>query len=119
MRDRPQQINRKNAASYPLAPGRFYNGVVTSVSTNGQVTVRVASLNSSFGPAIPVGATPYSRMSVGDSVVCTFTDEFFKNIVVFGSSKVKADVFAKKTLFEQLQTKVDSLEARIEALEAE
>lgn len=119
MRGKPEQVSRSNAASYPLAPGRFYSGIVTSVSANGQVTVKVNSLKNSFGPIIPIGTTPYSKLNVGDSVVCTFTDEFFKEVIVFGTNRVKPDVFALKSVVTELQATVSSLAARVAALEAE
>ena len=119
MRSRPEQVSRSNAASYPLRPGRFYTGTVTSVTANGQVTVKVNSLQNSFGPVFPIGTTPYSKLSVGDSVVCTFTDEFFKDVIVFGSSRLKPDVFALKSVVTALQATVSNLAARVAALEAE
>lgn len=115
--NRPQQVNRKNAASYPLSPGRFYIGVVTSVASGGKVTVKIPKLNSSFGPVVPVGTTPINKILVGDAVVCTFADESFSDLIIFGSSNVKADVFASKVEFQALQASVTSLAARVTALE--
>ena len=110
-------VNRQKSSSHPLKPGQFYQGVVTAVDTSGRVTVSVKALGASYGPIMPIGATALNKLVVSDTVLCTFTDEFFNDLVVFGSSRIKLDVFASKALFEQLVTRVNSLEARIEALE--
>jgi hypothetical protein len=109
-------VNRQKSSSHPLKPGQFYQGVVTAVDASGRVTVSVKTLGASYGPIMPIGATAL-KLGVNDTVLCTFTDEFFNDLIVFGSSRIKLDVFASKSLFEALVTRVNSLEARIEALE--
>jgi hypothetical protein len=52
-------------------------------------------------------------MTKGDVVTCTFSDEFFTELVVFGSSKIKADVFASKTVVENLLSTITSLQNQI------
>jgi hypothetical protein len=114
----PDIVNRSKSSSHPLKPGQFYQGLVTAVDSSGRVTVDVKSLGASYGPVMPIGSTTLNKLVAGDYVSCTFTDEFFTDLVVFGSTRIKEDVFASKALFEQLITRVNSLEARIEALEA-
>lgn len=118
MKNRPNLINPEKASSHPLAPGRFYAGTVSSVTAKGQVTVNIQSLGIGVGPTLPVGTTELNKLSAGDSVYCTFTDEYFTNVIVFGSSKFKEDVFASKELFEDLVGRVDQLEAQVNALES-
>lgn len=120
----PSIVNRDKGSSHPLKPGKFYNGTVTFVDPSGRVTVNVKPLGATFGPIFPVGVTTLNKMIKGDVVMCTFTDEFFTDLVVFGSSKIKADVFASKTIVESLlatvvslQNQIISLNQRVTALE--
>ena len=117
MAQRPKLVNTTNAASYPLQPGRFYSGVVTKVTSAGVVEVKIAALGITVGPVLPIGTTPTNRLNLNDSVVCTFTDEFAREVVVFGSARLKDDVFGTKTEIQGLQTQITSLAARITALE--
>jgi hypothetical protein len=55
-------------------------------------------------------------MAKGDIVVCTFSDEFFTDLIVFGSSKIKADVFASKTVVTSLLATITSLQSQITSL---
>ena len=50
---------------------------------------------------------------------CSFTDEFFNEIIVYGSAKVKLDVYASKVLFEQLQATVTALQAQVASLQSQ
>jgi hypothetical protein len=109
---KPNIINTKKASSHPLRPGRFYKAQVTAVDANGRVNILINSLGSSFEKVVPVGTTPLNKMSVGDTVACTFTDEFLNEIVVFGASRIKDDIFPSKLLFEQLVARVTALETR-------
>lgn len=111
---KPNVINTKNASSHPLRPGRFYKAKVTAVDPNGRVNVSVNGLGNggNFEKVVPVGTTELNKMSVGDTVACTFTDEFFNEVLVFGPSRIKDDVFASKILFEALVAKVTQLENR-------
>lgn len=113
----PDIVNREKASSHPLKPGSFYTGIVTAVDTSGRVTVKVQNLGASYGPVMPVGTTALNKLAVNDTVACTFTDEFFTDLLVFGSNKVKNDVFAAKTVVDALISTVNSLAARVTALE--
>ena len=95
-RNTPRIINRDNAASFPLEAGRFYSATVTAVKSGGLISVRIPSLGLTYGPVMPMNTTETSVYSVGDVVKCTFTDEFFKELVVFGSTKKRADVYVPK-----------------------
>jgi len=113
----PNIVNRDKGSSHPLKPGQFYKGSVESVDDSGQVTVNIKGLGATFGPTMPLGCTTLNKLVKNDVVTCTFTDEFFTDIVVLGSSKIKNDVFASKEIVDGLLSTIASLEARIEALE--
>jgi hypothetical protein len=112
----PDIVNREKGSSHPLKPGQFYKGIVEYVDASGQVTVNVKGLGSTFGPVMPVGVTTLNKFVKNDVVTCTFTDEFFTELVVLGSSKIKADVFASKTVVESLVTTITSLQNQIVVL---
>jgi hypothetical protein len=115
----PEIVNRQKGSSHPLKPGSFYNASVTSVSRSGKISIRINSLNVSIDNVTPIGTTPVSKLKRGDSVVCTFTNEFFTDVIVFGPSTVKPDVFAEKKKFEELVTIVNNLSSRVAALESQ
>lgn len=94
MAGRPEIINKSKASSHPLKHGRFYTGSVTAVLSNGKINVKIPELGTQYGPLMPLNTTPTSRYIVGDSVKCAFADEFFNEIIVFGSTRVREDVFA-------------------------
>jgi hypothetical protein len=112
----PNIVNREKASSHPLQPGRFYTGFITFVDSSGRVDVRVNDLNTSFSKVLPVGATSLNKLSVNDSVVCTFTNEFFNELIVLGHTKIKNDVFASKTVVESLLSTITSLQNQIVSL---
>jgi hypothetical protein len=112
----PDIVNREKGSSHPLKPGKFYDGIVTYVDSSGRVTVNVKSLGATFGPVTPIGLTTLNKMTKNDVVKCTFTDEFFTDLVVFGSTKIKADVFASKTVVESLLSTITSLQNQIISL---
>lgn len=116
---KPTPINREKASSHPLKPGSFYTGVVTYVAPSGQVNVTIDILGMSFEKVTPVGTTPLNKLKKNDKVACCFINEFFTDVIVFGPSIIKPDVFAAKTVVDSLVTQVASLEARVSALEAE
>ncbi len=89
----PNIVRRDKASSHPRQQGRFYNGIVTSVRADGQITVKIPLLNVSYGPVMPLNTTNTSRYSKDDIVLCGFTDENNSQIVVFGSLSTKYDVF--------------------------
>lgn len=113
---RPDIVSAEKASSHPIRPGRFYSCTVQSVDSVGKVIVLINDINVPVGPVLPIGTTTRNKLSVGDSAVCTFTDEFFKEIIVFGTEKLKKDMFAGKEKFNSL---VDQLQSQINALRAE
>lgn len=112
----PELVNREKGSSHPLKPGKFYSGTVTYVDASGRVNVDIKSLGAKFEKVTPVGVTTLNKMVKGDVVTCTFTDEFFTDLIVFGSSKIKADVFASKTVVESLLSTITSLQNQIVSL---
>lgn len=114
--NKPDIINRQKASSHRLRPGEFYQGVVQSVDSSGRISLKVKDLGSSFDKVLPVGTTALNRMKKGDTVWCTFTDEFATELLVFGPSKLKADVFADKLVVDQLLVRVAALEAQISSI---
>jgi hypothetical protein len=112
----PNIVNRDKGSSHPLRPGQFYKGSVEYVDASGQVTVNIRALGATFGPTLPLGSTTLNKLVKNDVVTCTFTDEFFTDIVVFGSSNIKADVFASKTVVESLNATITSLQNQIVVL---
>ena len=86
---RPDIVNREKASSHPLKSGRFYMGVVKSVDSRGAATVYVSELGSSYDKVVPLNTTNLNRVAVGDVVKCTFSDEFFTELIVLGVSNIK------------------------------
>ena len=115
MTKKPNIINSQKASSHPLSPGRFYRASVTSVDAAGRVNVQIPALGVTYTDAIPLGTTQLNKLAVGDTVSCTFTDEYFNDLIVFGSAGVKDDIFASKILFDELVTRVIALETRYNA----
>ena len=113
---KPNPVNRDKGSSHPLKPGQFYKGTVESVDASGRVVVNVKGLNAPFGPVTPVGLTTLNKLKKHDVVTCTFNDEFFTELIVFGSSKITADVFASKTVVESLVATITSLQNQIVVL---
>ena len=99
-----------------MRPGKFYTGIVTAVDSSGRVTVKVQNLGASYGPVMPLGTTTLNKLVVNDTVSCTFTDEFFTDLIVLGPNKVKNDVFAAKTVVESLLATITSLQNQIISL---
>jgi len=94
MTRRPDIINKAKASSHPLKAGRFYTGTVTSVLSTGKINVKIPELGTSYGPLVPLNTTSATHYAVGDNVKCAFADEFFNELLVFGSTRIKDDVFA-------------------------
>jgi hypothetical protein len=123
---RPNIINREKSSSHPLASGRFYIGRVTSVSDSGQINVTLPDLETRHGPLFPVNALSPSQYSVGDPVICTFTNEFFTELIVLGSMRVEPDATAalatrvaalESTSTAPLIARISELEEKVQALE--
>jgi hypothetical protein len=117
MTNRPLIVDTKKASTHKLKHGRFYKGRVTFVNPKGQVSVFLPDIKCSYDSVTPQGTTPTQKLKIGDVVDCTFTDEFFTDIVIFGSSNFKPDVFATKVAVESLLDEINSLKARVSALE--
>ena len=117
MTKRPSLVDNKKASKHTLTPGRFYKGRVTFVNPKGQVSVVLPDIKCSYDSVTPQGTTATQKLKIGDVVDCTFTDEFFTDIVVFGSSNFKPDVFASKVVVDSLVDEIASLKARVTALE--
>ena len=83
------------------------------------MSVSIESLGMKFEQVTPIGTTPINKLKKNDKVVCCFINEYFTDVVVFGPSIIKPDVFAAKTVVDSLVTQIASLEARVSALEAE
>jgi len=113
---RPDVVSTEKASSHPIQPGKFYSCTVESVDAVGRVIVSIGDLDVTMGPVLPIGTTTRNKLSRHDSAICTFTDEFFKEIVVFGTGNLKKDMFAGKEKFNSL---VDQLQSQINALRAE
>lgn len=113
----PDIISSGKASSHTTTPGQIYLATVTSVNSKGLVHIFIPELQVPFGPVLPLGSTPLNKCAVGENVMCAFTNEFFNNVVVFGSSRIKADVFADKLVVQAMQTTIASLNQRITALE--
>jgi hypothetical protein len=86
---RPDIVNREKASSHPLKSGRFYMGIVKSVDSRGAATVYISELGSSYDKVVPLNTTNLNRVAVGDVVKCTFSDEFFTELIVLGVSNIK------------------------------
>lgn len=96
MDNRPDIVSRGKSSSHPLKPGRFYTGTVTELLPNGKINIKISELGSRYYSIMPLNTTSNSRYVVGDSVKCGFSDEFFNELIVFGSTRVKEDVFAAR-----------------------
>jgi hypothetical protein len=114
---RPLIVDRSKASSHPLSPGRFYSARVTNVYDNGKINIQVPELGTSYGPLFPIGATTPSQYAVNDIVICSFTNEFFTEMIVFGSARVKSSAGDQETRITTLEAQVETLSARIRALE--
>jgi hypothetical protein len=117
MSKRPDIVDSRKASSHPLRPGRVYTANVTAVDTSGKVHVSLPSIGSTYGPIVPLGTTALNKYSVGDVVKCMFTDEYFNEIIVFGSSRVKEDVFASKAVVQTMQSTIATMQAQITSLQ--
>lgn len=106
---RPDIIAKDKASKHPLKHGRFYTARVTKVSETGLITIYVDELQSYFGPLIQLNLTDATKCSIGDYVKCTFSDEFFREVIVFGFTQKKSDVFAPVSSINSLSASVSVL----------
>jgi C1q domain len=82
-------IDRLKSSSHPLAPGRIYSGLIKMVDSRGAVTVYIQELASFYEKVVPLNTNSNSPMAVGDVVKCTFSNEFFTELVVLGLANIK------------------------------
>lgn len=80
-------VRRDKASSSPKRPGEIYQGVVTKVYSDGRVIINVQSLGTSYGPLMPLGVTQSSKMVVGDTALCAFSNQSMTSMVVFGNAR--------------------------------
>lgn len=80
-------IRRDKASSNPKRPGEIYQGTVTKTYPDGRIVLYVQALGTSYGPLMPVGVTQSSKMMVGDTALCAFSNQSLTSMVVFGSSR--------------------------------
>jgi hypothetical protein len=64
-------------------------GIVKSVDSRGAATIHVSELGSSYDKVVPLNTTNLNRVSIGDVVKCTFSDEFFTELIVLGVANIK------------------------------
>jgi hypothetical protein len=64
-------------------------GIVKSVDYRGAATIHVSELGSSYDKVVPLNTTNLNRVAVGDVVKCTFSDEFFTELIVLGVANIK------------------------------
>lgn len=114
---RPDIIDRSKSSAHPLKSGRFYTGLIRYVDANGLVSVYISELGSTYDKVTPLNTTPNSHLSIGDAVKCTFADEFFTELVVFGSTRIKDDNHPTVAQYNALLAIVNDLVDRVEALE--
>jgi hypothetical protein len=81
---RPDIVDKSKASSHPLRPGRFYTGKIKRVESDGRVTVSITELGLTVGPVMPLNQIQQVPLAVNEFVKCTFSDEFFKELIVFG-----------------------------------
>jgi hypothetical protein len=128
MKRRPSIVNTTKPSSHPLIPGRFYTGKIISVLPNGKVSVSIPEIGGKFGPMVPLNLSQNSRYTVGDKIKCTFNNEFFDELIIFGLASVKTNVTNPEiddlrqevesltTTMESLTTTVESLTTTVESL---
>ena len=105
---RPDIVSKNKSSSHPLAPGRVYTGIVKSVDAKGFVSVRVMELGSTFEKVMPLNTTPSSRLAVGNSVKCGFSDEFFTELIIYGSAGVRSDSYPTIAQYDALLESVSN-----------
>ncbi len=114
MKRRPSIINTTKPSSHPLTPGRFYTGKIISVLPNGKVSVSIPEIGGKFGPMVPLNLSQNSRYTVGDKIKCTFNNEFFDELIIFGLASVKTNVTNPE--IDDLRQEVESLTNTVESL---
>jgi hypothetical protein len=114
MKRRPSIVNTTKPSSHPLIPGRFYTGKIISVLPNGKVSVSIPEIGGKFGPMVPLNLSQNSRYTVGDKIKCTFNNEFFDELIIFGLASVKTNVTNPE--IDDLRQEVESLTTTVESL---
>lgn len=90
----PKLISRTKSSSHVREPGRIYQAIVTSVREDGRVFVRIPTLSVDVGPILPLNTSPSKRLSINDTVACSFTDSYNSSLVIFGAATQVADDFS-------------------------
>jgi len=111
---RPDIIARNKASKHPLKHGRFYTAKVTHVTTAGLITIYIQELQSHFGPLVQLNLTNSNTASVGDFVKCAFADEFFREVIVFGFTQKRDEIYALQA---DLTAELNIIKERLDALE--
>jgi len=114
---RPDIVDKSKASSHPLRPGRFYTARVKKVHTDGKISVFVQELGLNIGPVTPIGLTDVNTYSVDDYVKCTFSDEFFNELIIFGNVVKKENIFALKSELDTLSSTVTTISSGLFVVE--
>jgi hypothetical protein len=114
MKRRPSIVNTTKPSSHPLIPGRFYTGKIISVLPNGKVSVSIPEIGGKFGPMVPMNLSKNSKYIVGDKIKCTFNNEFFDELIIFGLASVKSN--ATNPEIDDLRQEVESLTSTVNSL---
>ena len=90
----PQIVRRDKASKHLRQPGEIHQGIVTSVKDDGRVFVKIPGLGITSGPITPVNSSPSNRLSVGDTVICSFNNIYNSSLVVFGTATQAVDDYS-------------------------
>ncbi len=90
----PQIVRRDKASKHLRQPGEIHQGIVTSVKDDGRVFVKIPGLGITSGPITPVNSSPSKRLSVGDTVICSFNNIYNSSLVVFGTATQAVDDYS-------------------------
>ena len=93
----PRYVRRDKAVANKRVPGRLYKGVVSRVKGDGRVYVNLPELGNVYGPIVPLNTYVDNKLEVNDPVMCTFTDEYFTNLVILGSTQIREITFGTDT----------------------
>jgi len=97
---RPDIVDKSKASAHPLRPGRFYTARIKKVNTDGRVIVFIQELGLSMGPMLALNSNDDTPYEVGEYVKCAFTDEFFNELIIFGSVTKKTMPYVLLSTFD-------------------
>lgn len=112
-------INYNNGSQHPFRGGGLYLGRIVAVDSAKRGTVKIPSLGLTIQACPTMDSTSTKFLNVGDSVICAFLENDNQEVVIIGRINLSLDVYATKTEFAALANTVQSLEARISALESQ